>query len=227
MKKKLEANDLSRIETPRSKTDHGESTKSQIIHWASFYDVVFGWLLRRTHDEVVRLATSSPGERVLDVGCGTGSLAIALKASVGQTGLVHGIDASPEMIEVSRRNASRASADVNFTVGLGEAIPFPNETFDLVVSQLAIHHLPDDLKQSAIKEMHRVLKPNGRCMIVDFEPPKSITGRFATRMFLRPMIKINVKNYLPLMEEAGFTNIETGETRHRLLSFIRGQVAGC
>lgn len=210
-----------------SRKHHGDATKGNVIHWASFYDVVFGWILRRTHDEVIRLAASSPEERVLDVGCGTGSLAIALKASVGQTGLVHGIDASAEMIKVANRNALRASVDVNFMVGLGEAIPFPNETFDLVVSQLAIHHLPDDLKLSAIKEMHRVLKPNGRCMIVDFEPPKSIAGRFATRIFLSPMMEINVKNYRPLMEEAGFNDIETGNTRHRLLSFIRGQVAGC
>jgi len=174
---------------------------------------------------VVELAAVSAGERVLDVGCGTGSLAIALKASVGPTGLVHGIDASPEMIEVAQRNASKAGADVSLQAGLAEAIPFPDGTFGLVVSQLAIHHLPDDLKPAAFNEMHRVLKSEGRCLIVDFEPPRSAPGRLVARMLLGPMMMAtNVTNYRALLENAGFNRIETGRTRHRLLSFIRGQV---
>jgi ubiquinone/menaquinone biosynthesis C-methylase UbiE len=139
---------------------------------------------------------------------------------------VHGIDASPEMIDVARRNGSRAGVDVDFQVGLAEAIPFPNGTFDLVVSQLAIHHLPDDLKQSAFGEMHRVLKLGGRCLIVDFEPPKSFPGRLVARMVLGPlMMRTNVMDYRVLLENAGFTKVETGRTRHKLLSFVRGQVA--
>ena len=145
-----------------------------------------------------------------------------MKASVGPTGSVHGVDASPEMIEVARRNASRAGVDVNFHAGLAEAIPFPNGTFDLVVSQLAIHHLPDDLKQSAFREMHRVLKSNGRCLIVDFEPPKSFPGRFVARMVLGPvMMQTDVRDYRAFLEGAGFNEVETGQTGHRLLSFIR------
>jgi ubiquinone/menaquinone biosynthesis C-methylase UbiE len=168
------------------------ATRGHVIHWAPVYDLAFGRFLRRTHGAVVELAALGPGEKVLDVGCGTGSLAVALKVPAGSTGSVHGIDASQEMIEEARRNASKAGADVNFQVGLAEAIPFPNGTFDLVVSQLAIHHLPDDLKQPAFGEMHRVLKSGGRCLIV---------------------------------ENAGFTKVEAGRTRHRLLSFVRGEVA--
>lgn len=208
------------------KTHHDEATRGHVIHWAPVYEVVFGWLLRRTHGAVVELAALSAGERVLDVGCGTGSLAVALKVSVGPTGSVHGIDASPEMIEVARRNASKAAEDVNFQVGLGEAIPFPNGTFDLVVSQLAIHHLPDDLKQSAFGEMYRVLKSDGRCLIVDFEPPKSVLWRFLARVVLGPvMMQTDVRDYRALLEEARFKNVETGQTPHRMLSFVRGRVA--
>ena len=208
-----------------SKSHHGEATRGEVIHWAPVYNAVFGPLIRRTHAAVVELAAVSAGERVLDVGCGTGSLAIALKASVGPTGLVHGIDASPEMIEVAQRNASKAGADVSLQAGLAEAIPFPDGTFGLVVSQLAIHHLPDDLKPAAFNEMHRVLKSEGRCLIVDFEPPRSAPGRLVARMLLGPMMMAtNVTNYRALLENAGFNRIETGRTRHRLLSFIRGQV---
>jgi len=190
------------------------------------YEVVFGWLLRRTHRAIVDLAGLSAGERVLDVGCGTGSLTVALKTSVGPTGSVHGLDASPEMIDVARRKAAKAGAHVDFQVGLAEAIPFPNGTFDLVVSQLAIHHLPEDLKPSAFGEMCRVLKSDGRCLIVDFEPPKSIPGRLVARKVLGPMImRTNVTDYRVLLENAGFNHVEAGRTRYRLLSFIRGRVA--
>jgi len=114
---------------------------------------------------------------------------------------------------------------VNFQLGLGEAIPFAKGTFDLVVSQLAVHHLSDDLKPSAFGEMYRVLKPGGRCLIVDFEPPKSVPGRLVARMVLGSvMMRINVADYRTLLENAGFNKVETGRTRHRLLSFVRGQV---
>lgn len=208
-----------------SKTHAGETTKGQVIHWAPAYEFLFGWLLRRTHRAVVHLAASRAGDRVLDVGCGTGSLAVAFRVSVGSTGSVQGIDASPEMVEVARRNASRAGVDVDFRVGLAEALPFPNGSFDLVVSQLAIHHLPDDLRQPAFSEIYRVLKPDGRCLIVDFEPPRSLPGRIVTRMVLGPvMMQTDVREYRALLEGAGFKEVEAGPTGHRLLSFIRGRV---
>src|SRR5213594_85643 len=191
-----------------SRTQHGEATRGHVIHWAPVYDWVFGGILRRTHGAVVVLAALSAGERALDVGCGTGSLAVALKASAGPTGSVHGIDASQEMIEVARRNATRAGVDVSFQEGLAEAIPFPNGTFDLVVSQLAIHHLPDDLKQSAFAEMYRVLKAGGRCLIIDFEPPRSLPGRLIARMVLgSEMIRVNVADYRVPLESAGFIEV--------------------
>src|SRR5206468_11175345 len=206
-------------------TPHAEGTRGEVIHWAPVYELVFGRFLRRTHPAVVELAALSAGEQVLDVGCETGSLAVALKMSAGPTGSVHGIDASQEMIEVARRNASKAGLDVKVQVGLAEALPFPDGTFDLVVSQLAIHHLPDDLKPTAFGEMYRVLKPGGRCLIVDFEPPKSVPGRLVARMVLGSvMMQINVADYRTLLENAGFNKVETGRTRHRLLSFVRGQV---
>src|SRR5207249_3300947 len=146
------------------------------------YEALFGPLIRRTHPAVVELAGPRPGERVLDVGCGPGSLTVALRRSVGPAGSAHGIDASPEMIEAARRNASKAGLEVGFQVGVAEALPFSDGTFDLVVSQLAIHHLPDDLRPAAFGDMRRVLKPGGRCLIIDFEPPKSGVGHLVVLM---------------------------------------------
>jgi len=202
---------------------HGEVTRGHVIHWAPVYEAVFGRFLRRTHRAVVELAALQSGERVLDVACGTGSLTLALKVAVGPAGSVHGIDASPQMIELARRNQTGSAADVDFQAGVAEELRFPDGTFDVIVSQLAIHHLPDDLKQSAFAEMYRVLKPAGRCLIVDFEPPKSAVGSFIGRLLLGPvMMRTNVRNYGVLMENAGFKEVRTGGTGYALLSFVRG-----
>jgi demethylmenaquinone methyltransferase/2-methoxy-6-polyprenyl-1,4-benzoquinol methylase/phosphoethanolamine N-methyltransferase len=198
------------------------ATRGHVIHWAPLYDLAFGRFLRRTHAAVVELAAVRSGERVLDVGCGTGSLAVALKASAGPRGSVLGVDASKEMIDVARRNVTKAGVDVSVQVGLAEALPFPDETFDLVVSQLAIHHLPGDLKRAAFTEMRRVLKSGGRCLIIDFEPPRSFPGRLVARLVVGPeMMQVHVAGYRAPLEQAGFSGIETGRTRHRLLSFVR------
>ena len=207
-----------------SKRSVSHGPEGRIIHWAGAYDALFGWLLRRTHDTVTNLAAPTEGESVLDVCCGTGSLALALRVSLGARGYVHGIDASPEMIDIARHKALKAGVEVDFRVSLAQALPFTDKTFDLVVSQLAIHHLPGDLKVRAFGEMCRVLKPSGRCVIVDFEPPKAIPWRYIARLFHgHVMMQTDVRHYREMMEGVGFSQIEVGQTRHRLLAFIRAR----
>jgi demethylmenaquinone methyltransferase/2-methoxy-6-polyprenyl-1,4-benzoquinol methylase/phosphoethanolamine N-methyltransferase len=206
------------------KTSSGYKTEGRIIHWARVYNALFGRFLSRTHGTVVSLAAPMPGETVLDVGCGTGSLTLAVKAALGANGSVHGIDASPEMIALAQRKAEKAGLDVNFQVGFAEKLPFADRTIDLVMSQLAIHHLPGDLKLRAFKEMHRVLKTNGRGVIIDFEPPplwRSLHGLYHGHV----MMQTDVRQYEKIMEDAGFTEIEIGQTRHRILAYIRGRAA--
>lgn len=212
------------IDHPNYKRSSGYETEGHVIHWARVYDALFGWFLGRTHDAVVKLAAPMPGEEILDVGCGTGSLTLAVNAAVGDRGFVHGIDASPEMIALAQRKAKQAGVELDFRVGLAEKLPFADRSFDLVMSQLAIHHLPGDLKIQAFEEMYRVLKTNGRCVIIDFEPPKQ--WRSLSRLFHgQVMTQTDVRQYANMMEDAGFSEIEIGQTRHRMLAFILGRVA--
>ena len=86
-----------------------------------------------------------------------------------------------------------------------------------------LHHLPDHLKQRGLAEMRRVLKPGGICLVVDFEPPRSGLLRMIVENHMTPMAHVDVRDYVPLLAEAGFTDIETGPTSSKLLSYVRGK----
>jgi ubiquinone/menaquinone biosynthesis C-methylase UbiE len=204
--------------------DQTPETTGNVIHWALSYDALTNRILRPSEASINALAHIKPGNKVLDVGCGSGRLTIAAQKWVGPTGEAQGIDPAPEMIAIAQRNADRAGLAVKFQVGLVEAIPFLEATFDVVLSRLVMHHLPGDLKQRGLAEMMRVLKPDGVCMIVDFEPPKSPILRHLVEHLMSPlMAQIDVRDYLPLLAEAGFEEVEAGSTSSKFLSFARGR----
>ncbi len=199
-----------------------------IRYWARFYDS-FSWLIslgkvpaiRRT---AVELAGVSPGDKVLDVGCGTGSLVIAAKAKAGPDGEVHGIDAAPEMIEVARRKAAGKGVDVGFHVGLIEEIPFPDGHFDVALNTFVLHHLPHDLKRKGFAEIRRVLKPGGRFLAADFAPRSdSLIGRLMSLHSGHSRIHSDVSELTAMLQDAGFTDVEEVKTKHTQLLFVRAE----
>jgi ubiquinone/menaquinone biosynthesis C-methylase UbiE len=206
-----------------SNSSAAPETQGVVIHWAKPYDLLTDHILRPSEGSILTLAQVKAGDRVLDVGCGSGRLTLAAQKWAGPTGSVQGIDASPEMIAVAQKNAARAHLDAKFDVGLVEAIPFPDATFDVVLNRLMLHHLPGDLKQRGLAEMRRVLKPGGVCLVVDFEPPTSPFLRRIVENHLTPMAHIDVREYRPLLVDAGFTEIETGSTSSKYLSYIKGR----
>jgi ubiquinone/menaquinone biosynthesis C-methylase UbiE len=131
---------------------------------------------------LVDLARIAPGETVLDVGCGTGSLALAAKRRVGPAGRVAAIDASPEMIAQARAKSAKLSLDVEWNAARAESLPCPAGSVDVVLSTLMMHHLPRVVREAFAGEIRRVLKPDGRVLVVDFEPPPRGGGGLISRV---------------------------------------------
>ena len=129
--------------------------------------VVFGGRRRRTYARITALAGARPGDQVLDVGCGGGSLARLLAAAVGPDGQVTGVDPSEVAVSYARR---RAAAGCSFRVGVAQDLDLPDRSFDVVTSTLAAHHIPEADRAAAFGEMFRVLRPGGALLVADFRP---------------------------------------------------------
>jgi len=228
----------------QSNRERGEEsapqTKGRIIAWAWLYDYVVGFLslgreqaMRRMTVDLARL---QPGLSVLDVGCGTGALTRLAKARVGETGRVCGVDAAPQMIAVARHKAARREIAIDFQVGLIEQLAFPDDSFDVVLSSLMMHHLPGELKRQGLAEIARVLKPGGRLLVLDMQSRQSERnqGRIKRHvqqrgshaflaLLLHAGLERGIEDLSPVMKEVGFTHIEIGETGFRTLGFAMGR----
>jgi ubiquinone/menaquinone biosynthesis C-methylase UbiE len=119
-------------------------------------------------EQLLERARPRPGERVLDVGCGTGIVARGAAAIVGSTGQVTGLDASPHMLEVARAAGAAEGRAVQWREGRAEALPFREGEFDLVLCQYALMFFADPA--AALAEMRRVLASGGRAALAVFQP---------------------------------------------------------
>jgi ubiquinone/menaquinone biosynthesis C-methylase UbiE len=115
------------------------------------------------------------GEKILEVGGGTGALSILSKIKVGEAGEVDGIDIAPKMIRRAQQKARNANLRINFQVASISQIPYPDSYFDLVISSLMFHHLPEGVKKAGLLEIHRVLNKQGRLFLCDFGTPHYLT----------------------------------------------------
>jgi ubiquinone/menaquinone biosynthesis C-methylase UbiE len=200
---------------------HEHGTSGHVLHWARAYDALV-WVLtlgneRRFRQRLAELARLEAGQSVLDVGCGTGALAIAAKGFVGAGGEVAGVDPSPEMVARAERKAAKAGADVRLEVGTIEALPFPDATFDTALSTLMLHHLTDDGLEKGLGEVVRVLKAGGRFLAVDIGD----TGGKGHHPFLRlgRHGDFDLDMRVPALEGAGLRIVDRGDVGQ---GFVRG-----
>ena len=143
-----------------------------------FYDFIQKYIVMdiRYKSLLIEQAKIQPGHRVLDLGCGTGTLAIMVKQAQSAAEVI-GLDADPDMLKVAKYKSAQLKAPVKFDVGFTNKLPYPDETFDRVLSSIMIHHLKTPDKWQTAQEVYRVLKPGGQLHIIDFGKPVTLYGK--------------------------------------------------
>jgi ubiquinone/menaquinone biosynthesis C-methylase UbiE len=198
---------------PRSA--HPAHTRGHTLGAPRFYELTANFLFlgrrRASFQALIATAGVAPGQRVLDVGCGTGYFARLLGQAVGPRGLVVGVDASPEMVGYARRRAGRDDR-LRFEVGTAEALAFPAEHFDVVATSLMLHHLPADLQPLAVGELARVLRPAGTLLIADaMTPPPDLGWRLFATLTGHLHMAGMVPDLAALTAQAGLVDVRSGE----------------
>ena len=176
------------------------------------YDPLLKWVMREESfkRKLVQQANIQPQMRVLDLGCGTGTLTLMLKRAYPEAQIT-GLDGDPEVLEIARDKTR--GVDIQWDEGLASSLPYPDSTFDRVVTSLVVHHLITDDKRRAFEEIHRVLKPRGELHVLDFGAPHSSLTRFMTT-YMRRLEEAadNFDGMIPrFITEAGFRSVNEAE----------------
>jgi ubiquinone/menaquinone biosynthesis C-methylase UbiE len=192
-----------------------------LIHTPGRYDLTVWFFTfgreRALREKFLRLARVSPGETVLDVGCGTGTLAIAAARRVGSAGRVFGVDASREMLTRARRKAKKARQPVDFREAPAQQLPFEGGGFDLVTCTVMLHHLPAKARAEVMSEISRVLKPGGRVFVAEFATPSSRQKGFLAHLHRHGAIRFD--QVLALLGGAGLQVVDSGAVGLRDMRF--------
>jgi ubiquinone/menaquinone biosynthesis C-methylase UbiE len=191
-----------------------------------FYDPVVRATTREAtfKDALLQQASIQDGQRILDLGCGTGTLAMMAKRA-NRSAAVFGLDADAEALRLARTKLEEAGIAVQLDQGRASALPYSAESFDRVLSSLFFHHLPSELKVEAMREVLRVLRPGGEFHIADWGKPTSPVMRLA---FVGVQLldgfattSDNVRGLLPnFLGLAGFEEVETTSCFSTLLGTV-------
>lgn len=174
--------------------------------------------------ELVRQVDLRPAQRVLDLGCGTATLTIALKESCPQA-KVFGLDGDRKILGFARRKSEKANAKIVLSVGLSNEMPYRNGYFDRMVSSLFFHHLTPENKRKTLAEIRRVLKPGGTLHVADWGKaanPLMKLMSLPVQWLDGATTKDSYQGKLPqLMAEAGFEKVVETVSFNSLFGTIR------
>ena len=186
--------------------------------WLTFlYDPVVRLTTREVAFKTALLAQAQiqPGERVLDLACGTATLTLAIKQAHPQA-IVIGIDGDPAILRQARAKAQSNGVAIQFDEGLSYELPYADESFDRVLSSLFFHHLTRENKLRTLTEVWRALKPGGEFHVADWGAPQNVLMKLASQGIVLldgATTKDNFAGRLPgFIEQSGFEVIE--ETQH-------------
>ena len=180
------------------------------------YDLLtrlFGF--NRVHERLIGQAELADGHRVLEIGCGTGNLAIRAKKTQPLIEMV-GSDPDPLALKRAQRKADRLSG-IRFERGYAQRLPYTDGEFDRVLSSMMLHHLDSAAKTVAAAEVFRVLRPGGRLHLVDMGGDMTVDDGLSARLVLhRPHAGGNLGDAIPqLLRAAGFDCTEVATHRNR------------
>lgn len=145
------------------------------FHWMTpFYDGVVKYTTRDKliKTQMLELADLRPDEHVVDIGCGTGTLALMAKQKAPQA-LVFGVDADTQALQIAKNKTLKAKQNITYIQSLANEMEFADNTFDCVFSSLFFHHLLWQDKLSVGLEIYRILKPGGRFILSDWGIPSN------------------------------------------------------
>jgi ubiquinone/menaquinone biosynthesis C-methylase UbiE len=176
------------------------------------YDPLLKWVMREEtfKRKLVDHSGVQPGMKVLDLGCGTGTLTRMLKQAHPNASVI-GIDGDPQVLTIAREKSH--GINIRWDQGHASSLPYPDSAFDRIVTSLVIHHLVQDDKRRAFQEMFRVLKPDGKLQVLDFGTPHSLLARFMAG-YMRRLEEVadNFDGLIPpFIMEAGFGSVMEAE----------------
>ena len=187
-----------------------------------YYDAVVGATTRerRFKHALITQARFEPGQRVLDLACGTGTLAIWIKKHEPRAEVI-GVDADPLILSLASRKAQQANVSIRLDCAMSYDLPYRAATFDRVVSSLFFHHLSWAAKERTAQELFRVLKPGASLHVADWGRASNalMRGLFLTIQALDGFANTqdNVSGKLiPLFEKAGFVEVSQRQTFHTI-----------
>lgn len=143
-----------------------------------WYDSLMAWVFPESHVHSALMDSTNiqPGQFILDFGTGTASLAIRIKQRHPLPELV-GLDVDPDALKIAQQKIEKAGVDLELLQYDGEVLPYPDATFDRVVTCLVLHHLDHMQKRRSLRELRRVLKENGSLHVADWGKPSNFLMR--------------------------------------------------